>query len=267
MGSAEFVDGDSAEAVRAAVQAQMDIALLPSLKNIQLDWGLTSDAGDSQQSPYIFPLLANGKRFLMYYITSVRTPPTQVSLSASISGTVRILQFTVPQSLMIVLNDNESDEDSNATTTANTTFSTMTTFSPTATKRNMIHKMAGRSLIRDLEEGRSKFHALEKSSEEIRAEIVRLGLLYQIASSETSFLAIDEEGPVVTTHGTDGDEDDYEGGTGYPISAPSGGYYSTASPTGEWGKRMFGGAGTWAASWFGTFFVSLVSLVFIFVYV
>ena len=69
----------------------------------------------------------------------------------------------------------------------------------------MVHKMAGRSLIRDLEEGRSIFRAQEKSQEEIRAEIVHLGLLYQLASSETSFLAVDDGEALVTMENFEGE--------------------------------------------------------------
>jgi len=62
--------------------------------------------------------------------------------------------------------------------------------------KSLIHKMAGRSLIRDLEESRSEFHAKKRSYKDIRGEIGRLGILYQLTSSETSFLAIDYEGSV-----------------------------------------------------------------------
>jgi len=181
LGSAEFVDGTSAQAVQLAIQSQLNVALLPALTDIQLDWGLISDPGDSQQSPYVFPLLATGKRFIMYFVTSVRTPPLSISLSASISGTHQRVEYTVVQSSMVFLND-----DSNLGGT------------DPITSSSLIHKMAGRSLIRDLEEGRSKFHAEERSYQEIRDEIVRLGILYQLPSSETSFLAIDDGESVVS---------------------------------------------------------------------
>lgn len=187
LGSAEFVDGSSAQAVQTAIQSQLDVALVPALTNVQLDWGLALDAGDSQQSPYLFPLLGNGKRFLMYFVTSVRTPPSSVTVSASISGTNQTVEFTVLRSSMLFLNHDSNLGGSDETGDIRITSS------------DMIHKMAGRSLIRDLEEGRSKLHAEERSEEEIRAEIVRLGLLYQLASSETSFLAIDDGEPLVTS--------------------------------------------------------------------
>ena len=189
-GSSEFVDGTTAEAVQSAVQRQIDMALLPALTNLQLDWGL-SDAGHGQQSPYIFPLLAHGKRFLLYYISSLLTPPQAVTLSATIMGSTQIVEFTVPRSAMVILDnirDDEDDEDADDDVGSSVT----TRVFQWSSSGDMVHKMAGRSLIRDLEEGRSILHAQEKSRDEIRAEIVRLGLLYQLASSETSFLAVDD---------------------------------------------------------------------------
>lgn len=176
-GSAEFIDGESAQAVTTAVQAQMEIALTPALSRVTLDWGMASDAGDSQQSPFILPLLATSKRFLMFFISSERKPPGSVSLSATVWGTTKKVKFVVSRSSMVFLQDDSSS--TNNSTLLETD--------------SLIHKMAARSLIRDLEEGRSKWHAQSKSTEEIRDEIVRLGLLYQLASSETSFLAIDKE--------------------------------------------------------------------------
>merc|ERR1712008_101785 len=55
----------------------------------------------------------------------------------------------------------------------------------------MGHKITCRTLIRDLEEGGSELHSEQASSDDIIQEIVTLGVKYQIASSETSFVAVD----------------------------------------------------------------------------
>ena len=53
---------------------------------------------------------------------------------------------------------------------------------------DILHKIASKSLIQDLEDGA---HNSDLSDEEVKDEIIRLGVEYQIASSETSFVAVD----------------------------------------------------------------------------
>ena len=54
---------------------------------------------------------------------------------------------------------------------------------------DFLHKMTCKSLIRDLEDGA---HDENLSENEVKDEIVRLGEQYQIAFSETSFVAVDD---------------------------------------------------------------------------
>ena len=55
--------------------------------------------------------------------------------------------------------------------------------------------MAAREAIRDLEDDMSVFHSKETINEQaVKNEIIRIGVKYQISSSETSFVAIDNRG-------------------------------------------------------------------------
>ena len=60
----------------------------------------------------------------------------------------------------------------------------------------VVHTLAARKLIRDLEDGTSYMHAgkTAPTDDQIRDEIVRLGLTYNLASSHTSFVAVQQPG-------------------------------------------------------------------------
>eukprot|EP00053_Salpingoeca_punica_P017619 m.170225 g.170225 ORF g.170225 m.170225 type:complete len:908 (+) comp17248_c0_seq19:138-2861(+) len=57
----------------------------------------------------------------------------------------------------------------------------------------VLHTLAARELIRDLEEGRSFMHKDGAAAHEsaVKAEIVRLGVTYKLTSSQTSFVAVE----------------------------------------------------------------------------
>ena len=58
----------------------------------------------------------------------------------------------------------------------------------------IIGPMGAREAIQDLEEDRSELHSSEMPDEAaIKNEIIDLGVKYQITSSETSFVAIDNQ--------------------------------------------------------------------------
>jgi len=65
-------------------------------------------------------------------------------------------------------------------------------------KGDTIQKLAAYSIIRDLQEGRSKYHNIdgttpdEETKKKIKDEIIHLGVKHQLASSHTSFIAIEE---------------------------------------------------------------------------
>ncbi|KNC51829.1 von Willebrand domain-containing protein [Thecamonas trahens ATCC 50062] len=54
-----------------------------------------------------------------------------------------------------------------------------------------VHALAARALIRDLEEGSSYMHATGANTAAIDAEIVRLGTAFSLASTKTSFVAVE----------------------------------------------------------------------------
>ena len=57
----------------------------------------------------------------------------------------------------------------------------------------VLHTMAARELIRDLEEGRSFMHSKGRPSEaEVSHEIVRLGVKYALTSTKTSYVAVQQ---------------------------------------------------------------------------
>jgi len=186
-GTAEFVDGDSDQAVFEAVERQMNVALTPALDDLQITWE-GSNSVNITQAPYVTPPLLINKRFLMYFFLENKSSPTSVKVTAR----NYISNFTIEYNI-----DGEDDA----------------IVLPASTTSDIIHKMAARALIQDLEEDASKlsFDQIELNANEVSGveeEIVRFGLKYQIASSQTSFIAVDNEN-WSQTHAELYIEDDY----------------------------------------------------------
>jgi len=84
---------------------------------------------------------------------------------------------------------------------------------------NLLHTLAARKLIQDLEEGTSYLHPAPPSDAGVKAAIVSLGTTFGLASRYTSFLAIEErsaeEKAAFDCHPAvpDDDDDDDEGGS------------------------------------------------------
>jgi len=180
-GTAEFVDGLSSKAIEDAVDRQMEVATRPALTKAKIDWG--SGAGSliiGQQTPYKSPPLISGKRLLMYYLVSgTDYSPESIEIASKIIGS----------------SDTTTDLDIKYSVLKESFFDVSSIIAKDSEKQSsLIQKIAARSLIRDLDEGRSELHYNEKwSSEDIEEEIVRLGVKYQIASSKTSFIAVDNQ--------------------------------------------------------------------------
>eukprot|EP00211_Chloroparvula_japonica_P003749 CAMPEP_0119126700 /NCGR_PEP_ID=MMETSP1310-20130426/5520_1 /TAXON_ID=464262 /ORGANISM="Genus nov. species nov., Strain RCC2339" /LENGTH=774 /DNA_ID=CAMNT_0007116871 /DNA_START=325 /DNA_END=2649 /DNA_ORIENTATION=+ len=157
-GTADFSDGVSADSLVAAVRRQLD-AVGQAVPNVRISW-----AGLGVQAPGALRPLVQGKRFTAYYLFEGPTgsgeedvgPPDTIRIEAG-DGIVD-LRVEVEQ-----------------------------------VWGEVIHKLAARERIRDLEE--HTVGLLEEgtfaSREEITAEVARLGVHYQIASSQTSFIAVD----------------------------------------------------------------------------
>ncbi|KAJ7145802.1 von Willebrand factor type A domain-containing protein [Mycena epipterygia] len=125
-----------------------------------------------QQSPFKIQTLSPGNRLNVWAIVQGKTLPKTVTLTGSTEDGSEI-RLLVPVTLSNLPNAPES---------------------PPA-----LHALAARKIIQDLEDGQ---HAIADSNPEdpdllartVRASIVRLGKLYSIASSQTSFVAVDESG-------------------------------------------------------------------------
>ena len=178
-GTAVFVDGNDASAIEEAVQRQMEMATRGSLEDVVIEWDDGNEGGS--QAPFVAPVFFSGVRFLIYYLIEGGGDdddggvlPDVIRFRSRVRLTNEAIEYTVPKDAFVnamkVYTNGSND---------------------TVRESTLIHKMAVRSLIRDLEEGTSKLHADGATNEDIRKQIVHLGVKYQIASSETSFIAVD----------------------------------------------------------------------------
>lgn len=176
-GKAEFVDGEDSETVEAAVGRQLEHASTELWPRTTIDWNMT----DGQQAPFDPLTLRGNDRFTAYYV---------------VPG-----QETVPDTVVLYSSDG-------------TKLFSVTTFTPLPFSEgsegggDFIHKLASRAMIRDLEEGRSSSSDLDASDEDVAQEIVRLGVKYQLASTETSFVAVDNQNWTGFIDVHDGGEED-----------------------------------------------------------
>ncbi|KAI8809616.1 hypothetical protein BJ742DRAFT_738177 [Cladochytrium replicatum] len=134
-----------------------------------------------QRAPHRIPVLYTGNRFVVFAIVNnQKDRPTEVRiLGSSTDGPV---ELSVPV----------------------TTFPKAFASAWEGSKFGLIHTLAARKLIEDLDEGRSYLHDEATNpfaakmpgpipADIVRHEIVRLGVTYGLASSATSFVAVEEE--------------------------------------------------------------------------
>ncbi|KAF0432274.1 von willebrand domain-containing protein [Gigaspora margarita] len=121
-----------------------------------------------QQAPFLIPPIYPGARFIVYCILEKGVEPCKEIILSAISQ-------DGPMKLSIPLDS-------------------------VALQGTKIHTLAARKLIQDLEEGTSFIHKHPRnkgnniSNSLIREQIVKLGVIYNLASKYTSFIAIDERG-------------------------------------------------------------------------
>mmetsp|Transcript_8048 Transcript_8048/g.12312 ORF Transcript_8048/g.12312 Transcript_8048/m.12312 type:complete len:924 (+) Transcript_8048:230-3001(+) len=172
-GTSDYVNGDSDVAIVDAVTSQMAIALGSPPLTIQ---SVVFNNLATVQAPHRSPSFFLGKRLLLYYLIDIdsdgRDSPTNVSITVvdSTNATGPFLYEIASSDFIQTSSVFESD---------------------------IIHKMGAREMIRDLEEGRSPLHdedQNEPTDAEVEERIVAIGVKYQIISSETSFVAVDNEG-------------------------------------------------------------------------
>jgi len=142
-GMSEFVQ--SGERLERKVLNQLKIALRPVLKNIKLDFGLFQCP---TYSPNPLPPIFDGQRLIVYaFLDNSYSTLGTITLTAQ-TGKGTMLKFPCEVSLYDQL------------------------------EGNLLHRLAARSLIRDLENGELDAAA--------KASITRLGQTYGIVSSETT---------------------------------------------------------------------------------
>jgi hypothetical protein len=171
-GTSDYVNGDDKLDIVEAVNRQMATASETSLLSIQsVTWG----GMQGSVAPFEQPALFAGRRYLRYFLgNALQGPPTQNVVVSGLFSDGGVLQYDVTS---------DKFQDTNSV------------FGST----DMIHKLAARELIRDLEEGRSWMHANgnKPNAQDVKDEILEVALEHQILSSETSFVAIDEGGKTV----------------------------------------------------------------------
>lgn len=169
-GTADYVNGDSNAAIVEAVKRQIDTASGPSLSIDSVSWGGLQGV----YTPFQVSTIFAGKRFFQFFLASAEEVSSLALNDVLITargtpgvGTNSASVYRVEREDFVSLSE---------------------MFSST-----VIHPLAARELIRDLEEGRSSLHLDESSppsESDVEAEIVRLGVEYQIASTYTSFVAV-----------------------------------------------------------------------------
>jgi Ca-activated chloride channel family protein len=158
-GAAEFIY--PGERIEAKVLRQLRKALAPALTDIQVDWGGLTVT----QAPFQVPPVFAGGRVLVYgFFADGR------------SGTVTLRAKSAKGRVALPIPINPTNAQSGT----------------------LLATLAARTMIRDLEEGASALHArggsrqVRDKEDRTKAEIVRLGVTYQLCSSQTSFVAIEQ---------------------------------------------------------------------------
>eukprot|EP00121_Abeoforma_whisleri_P016571 Awhi_evm1s15201 len=199
LGTAEFVAGDAR--LQNTVIMQLQNALQPSLSDVEIDWGVKPKAKETvpataaeapmkktllgykkpnavktiqqqpnvvqplQQAPYKTPPILSNTRFLSYLILRPDEPtPTKVTIKANTPDGPLEVELDIEE-------DNKIEGD-------------------------MVHKMAARNLIRDLEESSSYMHLnrayFALTDDDVKRQIIRLGCTWGLSSKHTSFIAVDK---------------------------------------------------------------------------
>ena len=159
-GEAEFVG--PGERIEGKVMRQLGKALSPALNDVTVDWG----GLEATQAPFAVPPLFDSGRLLVYGL-----------LGSARAGTVTLKAKGPDGPLSFPLAVDPA----------------------TAGSGDQLVTLAARALVRDLEEGTSPLHSRKGSRQErggkrddrVKAEIVRLGTEYGLATRETSFVAVE----------------------------------------------------------------------------
>jgi hypothetical protein len=194
-GTAEFVDSKELSLISEVAKNQVTIATQAGfLSRFNILWG---NSIDGVEAPFGKDTVFADRRSLFYYLTDDIVD--FVNFTASVGGQADY-EFHVPRSLFI---------DAASLTLGGSA---------------IVGPMGAREAIRDLEEDRSELHSSEMPDEAaIKNEIIDLGVKYQITSSETSFIAIDNQD--WTSRNAADSDDKFGGGTEGSVPIPGGGLF------------------------------------------
>ncbi|KAH3768093.1 protein mono-ADP-ribosyltransferase PARP4 [Pelomyxa schiedti] len=160
-GAAEFVASNNP--LRRQVSRQLERAQQPCLKDISVEWGARhSVAGPVKQAPHKLMSLFSGERVIIFAF--IPQDCHQVTLQAGRSDSEEKFQITVTSNLA----------------------ETVTGL--------MLHRLCARSVVRDWED---QCIAEDSVSSELarvqrKGEIIELGIRYSLATTLTSFIAVEE---------------------------------------------------------------------------
>jgi len=152
----------SGQAMEEKVMRQLSRAMQPSLSNMTIDWAQLKVA----QGPFRLPPLFLGGRLVVYAFlqNGSETERGEVTLTAQ--------SALKPWECKMSIDFGEADDG------------------------DLLHKLAAKTLIRDLEEGRSYMHNNEggviREKGDPTEETIRLSISYGILSKLTSFVAVEE---------------------------------------------------------------------------
>ena len=152
------------ERVEGKVMRQLSRALAPALTDVTVDWGGLAVTQAPHEVP---PVFAEGR--VLLFARLEKAAPATVTLKAT--GPDGPVSFSLPLDPAV------------------------------ASEGTLVATLWARRMIRDLEEGRSPIHprrgsqqarALGLKDEAVKAEIVRLGTTFGLASRHTSYVAVEE---------------------------------------------------------------------------
>jgi Ca-activated chloride channel family protein len=207
-GKAEFIHPN--ERIEPVVMRQFARAAAPSLNNVRLDWG---GLRPELVTPRALPSLFAGDRLTVYARVPGGAERGAVEVAVLAEGSRGRLRFPVRV-------DVGSTSFEHCSAEAEPTSVCPNEFEPTG-----VPALMARAAIRELEEGRGieapRFGSQQRTrkAQGVDAQVLELALRYQLLSSQTSFVAIEErvEGvqteraqlrrvPVALTHGWGGVE-------------------------------------------------------------
>ncbi|KNC78036.1 hypothetical protein SARC_09520 [Sphaeroforma arctica JP610] len=122
-------------------------------------------ASPPKQTPYVYQPIFDGDRFLAYYFLGKDDPtPKKVTINANIPGVGDREELT--ETVLPILQDNVYEGT------------------------QIIHTLAARSMIQDLEDGKS-YPGINSQPASAKAEIIDLGIKHNLVSKYTSYVAVD----------------------------------------------------------------------------